>query len=339
MTVKWKKGFNPEIIVGKLSNIRTLDGEKVSFSGFEYNEYISVLKSMIDVDENISTEIAHEVIVKGFHDAAKKPELTANNVIFSVKKTIREHLAKPDKAYWLVTTLNIHTSNDLPSYRINGCHLRFYKNLPKKYREARQEFLAMASSWLGAKDDSFSHYLVAHVSEKSAHDAVEKMLDAIDLLRGIWNLHTNKVMVLSFGGRKKPVNQITLGALHTVHDKNGKKINDTFWYEPEPFKDHDKVDFSKNSYKTLEFTKNVRKALNKNSYKRDVEVAIVRYVRALDSQDYNSVFIKLWGVLEYLTNTLKDSYDKTIRRASFQYQDREYARQVLEHLTLIPDNI
>jgi hypothetical protein len=332
LTVKWKNGFNPEVIVGKLSSIRTIDGEKVSFSGFEYNEYISVLKSMIDVEENISTEIAHGLIVKGFHEAAKKTELTTKNVISSVKKTVREHLGKPDKAYWLVTTLNVHNSNDLPSYRINGCSLCFYKNLPKKYREARQEFLTMASSWLIDKEDSFSHYLVAHVSEKSAHDAVERMLDAIDLLRGIWNLHTNKVMVLSFGGRKKPVNQVMLGALHTIHDKNGKKIGDTFWYDPEYVKDHAKVDFSKNSYKTLEFTKNVRKALNKNSYKQDVEGEIVRYVRALDSHDYNSVFIKLWSVLEYLTHTLKDSYDKTIKRAAFQYQDREYARQVLEHL-------
>ncbi|MGE4501208.1 MAG: hypothetical protein AB7C96_12735 [Hydrogenovibrio sp.] len=61
-------------------------------------------------------------------------------------------------------------------------------------------------------------------------------------------------------------------------------------------------------------------------------MGIVRYVRALDSPDYNSAFISLWSVLEYLTYTLKDSYDKTIKRTSFHYKDREYARQVLEHL-------
>lgn len=332
MTVKWKNNFVPEVIVAKLSSIRTLDGEKVSFSGVEYNEYIAVLKSMIDVDENISNEIAHELIVKGFHEAAKKLEITKNSIIDAIKKTVREHLGKPDEEYWLVTTLNIHTSNDLPKYSINDCSLRFYKELPKKYRGARQEFLKRTSSWLIDKDDDFSHYLVAHTLEKTAHDATEKMLGAIDLLRGIWNLHTNKAMVLSFGGRKKPVNQVMLGALHTLHDKNGNKKGETFWYEPEYFKSHTKVDFSKNSYKTLEFTKKLRRALNKNSYKKEVEVAIVRYVRALDSQDYNSIFIKLWSVLEYLTYTLRDGYDKTIKRASFQYADREYVRQVLEHL-------
>lgn len=332
MSVKWKNGFNPDVILGKLNAIRTLDGEKVSFSGFEYNEYIQVLKSMVDVDEGVSQEIAHQLIVKGFHEAAKKQELTKNNVISAVKKAVREHLGKPNEPYWLLTTLNVNFSNDLPRYSINGCTIRFYKQMPKKYRKARTGVLSEVSSWLIDKDESCSYYVVAHVSDKTAHEAVDKMLDAIDLLRGIWNLHINKSMVLSFGGRKKPINQITLGALHTLHDKNGEKVNDTFWYEPEHYKDHSKVDFSKNSYKTLEFTKNIRKALRKNSYGKDVEFAIIKYVRALDSQDYNAVFIKLWGVLEGLTHTLKDSYDKTIKRAAFQYADREYNRQVLEHL-------
>jgi len=282
LTAKWKNGFNPEVILEKLAAIRTLDGEKVSFSGFEYSEYIQVLKSMIDIGEEISSEIAHGLIVKGFHEATKKQELTKNNVITAVKKAVREHLGKPNEAYWLLTTLNINVINELPRYSVNGCSLCFYKHLPKKYRKARSSALSEVSSWLIDKDESFSYYVVAHVSDKTEHEAVEKMLDAIDLLRGIWNLHINKSMVLSFGGRKKPINQITLGALHTLHDKNGAKVNDIYWYEPDHYKNHSKVDLSKNSYETLEFTKSVRKALRKNSYGKDVGSAIIRYTRALD---------------------------------------------------------
>ncbi|AZR81635.1 hypothetical protein [Thiomicrospira sp. S5] len=332
MAVKWKNSFKPELVIEKLSKIRALGGGKVSFIGLEYEEYISVLQSMIDIDEDIPIEMSHELIVKGFYEAAKKPELTKQGVISSVKKVVREHLGKPDKNYYLVTTLNVHINNDLPRYIINGCSIRFYKTLPKKYRNARQEFLDMASPWLVDKDDDLSHFIVAQVAEKSIHGAAEKVMDAIDLLRGIWNLHLNKAMVLNFGGRRKPVNKVMLGAIHTLHDKNGKKVNDTYWYQPEYSKEPTKIDFSKNSYKTLEFTKNVRKILRKNCYRKEVEGAIVRYVRALDSRDYNSVFISLWGILEYLTSTSKDGYDKTIRRASFHYPDREYERQVLEHL-------
>ena len=330
--MKWKNGFNPEPIVQKLSSIRILDGKKVSFCGFEYNEYISVLVTMVEISEDIPTEVSRELIVKGFHEAARKTKLDKRDIILSIGKAVRAHLGTPEEEYRLVTTLNIQVSNVLPRYRLNGCWIMFYKTLPKKYLATRQEFLSIAPSWLVGTKGSFSYYLVAQAAEKSTHAAVGKMLDAIDLLRGIWNLHTNKAMVLSFGGRKKPVNQIVLGAVHTLHGKDGKKIGETYWHEYENFQDHNKMDLSKDSYRTLDFTKTVRKALNKNIYRKDVELGIIRYVRALDSRDYDSTFIKLWGVLEYLTNTLKDSYDKTIRRASFLYKDREYHRQVLEHL-------
>lgn len=332
MGATWKKGFNPDVILEKLKAIRTLDGQSLMFSGLEYNEYIHVLKSMIDVGKGISPDIANELIVKGFHEAAKNPVLSQKDVITAVAKAVREHLGKPNTPYWLLTTTNISTKTDLPGYRVNGCTINFYKNLPKKYSKARHAALSELSSWLTDRDEILSHYVVAQISEKSAHEAVERMLDAIDLLRGIWNLHTNKSMVISFGGRKKPINQITLGALHTLHDKSGAKACDTFWYEPDFFKNHAKVDFSKNGYKTLDFTNNVRKALKRNNYAKEIQQEIIRYTRALDSQDYNAVFIKLWAVLESLTHTLKDSYDKTIRRAAFLHVDPEYHRQVLEHL-------
>jgi len=332
LTVKWKNGFDPELVIQKLSSIRILDGEKVSFSGFEYNEYISVLVTMVEISEDIPTEVSRELIVKGFHEAARKPEMDKKGIISSINKAVRTHLGMPEQEYRLVTTLNIQASNVLPRFQVNGCWIMFYKTLPKKYLATRQEFLSSAPPWLVDTKGSFSYYIVAHAADKSTHAAVGKMLDAIDLLRGIWNLHTNKAMVLSFGGRKKPINQVILGAVHTLHGKDGKKVGETYWYEYENFQDHKKVDFSKDSYRTLDYSKNLRKALNKNNYRKDVELGIVRYVRALDSRDYDSTFIKLRGVLEYLTNTLKDSYDKTIRRASFLHMDREFHRQVLEHL-------
>jgi hypothetical protein len=60
------------------------------------------------------------------------------------------------------------------------------------------------------------------VSGKSAHDAVERILDAIDLLR-VSGIYTQINNGIKFDGHRKPVNQILLGALHTIHDKNGKK--------------------------------------------------------------------------------------------------------------------
>ena len=332
MCVSWKKGFNPEVILKKLSNIRSMDGQQVSFSGFEYHEYIAILKSMIEIDDDISTPIRNTLIVRAFHEAAKKPEIKPGIVISELKKLIKDHHDMPSRHYSLVTTINLDIKSELSSYFINGCSLKFYKNLPKKYVNARNKAISEVSSWLIGGDPAFNYYVIGHVNAKNEFDAAEKILDSMDIVRGVWNLHTNKSMVLSFGGRRKAINQIALGALHTVHNESGELASEMYWYETEFRDDRSRVDFSKKSYSALRFTKNVRSFLKSHRYKNEVEVGIVRYVRALDSGDYNAAFIKLWSVLEYLTSTLRDGYDKTIRRTVFQYNDREYHGEALEHL-------
>jgi len=338
VSVKWKKGFEPNVILDKLSEMRKLEGEKLSFIGFEYQVYMTVLKSMITIDGNISPFVCNRLIVKGFHEAAKKEVLKPSNVLSVIRKFVREHQAKPDKSYFLLTTLNIDRNSDLPGTTINNCTLRFYKNLPVKYRVARKAAITEVSSWLMDRDESLSHFVIAHTFAKSEYDAANNMLDGIDLLRGIWNLHISKSLVLSFDRRKKPINQITLGALHTLHKDDGSSATDTYWYEPGHYKNHVRVSFSKNSYMTLDFAKNVRKKLKSSSYGKEIEAAIIRYVRALDSQDYNVAFVKLWSLLEFLTSTLRDGYDRTIKRTVFQFADRDYNKQVLEHLRQYRNN-
>jgi hypothetical protein len=79
------------------------------------------------------------------------------------------------------------------------------------------------------------------------------------------------------------------------------------------------------------FLRSVRKNLAKCKYKQNIEDAIVLYTRALDEWDWDGAFLKLWSVLEQLTNT-EESYKVTIRRASFVFEDRNFCQQVLRHL-------
>lgn len=308
-----------------------LDGDSVSFKGFRYDQYITALKSMIAIEEDLSSETKQSLILVGFHEASKKKNLTQSEIMSSVKNAVREYKNKPAQPYSLLTTLNIEWRSNLSGFHINGCYLRFSKYLPKKYRESRGKAIVDVTSWLIDQDEPFSYYISAHVKSKSEYEAVNKMLDAIDLLRGIWNLNESKLFVRRFGnGKKKPINRITLGALHTLHKKNGSLAADVYWYETDHYKNHAKVDFSKNQ--TLLFTEKVRKKLKLSKYKAEIESGIIRYVRALDSLDYNAAFIKLWSVLEYLTFTLGENYDKTIKRTRFHFDEGDYHKQILEHL-------
>jgi hypothetical protein len=63
--------------------------------------------------------------------------------------------------------------------------------------------------------------------------------------------------------------------------------------------------------------------LSKLVYKDKMRDAFIRYARALDGADHDSSFLKLWGLLEFLTNTQSASYTETIKRALFLYGEHE----------------
>jgi len=76
----------------------------------------------------------------------------------------------------------------------------------------------------------------------------------------------------------------------------------------------------------------VRKKFEKHKYPDNVKDAFIRYTRALDERNWNIAFLKLWSILELLTDTIGISYETTIKRTSYIYKERDYHLQILEHL-------
>lgn len=138
-------------------------------------------------------------------------------------------------------------------------------------------------------------------------------------------------MRFQYGGRKKQINQVITGALHTLHEKNGRLATEAYWYDPEYFVNDTRIDLSQKN-EVFIYANEIRKLLKKHYYKKDIERAIQMYVKSLDYRNYNMVLTSLWSVLEHLTNTLKYGYDRTIKRTIFLFEDKEYHQEVLEHL-------
>jgi len=128
-----------------------------------------------------------------------------------------------------------------------------------------------------------------------------------------------------------PVNKILPGPLHTLHLPNGKLATESWWYETKRFGNERPHDVTNELGKMYKFLSNVRKRLAKCRYRQTIEDAIILYGRALDEWDWDGAFLKLWSILEKLTDT-EESYKVTIRRASFILEDRSYHQQVLRHL-------
>lgn len=150
----------------------------------------------------------------------------------------------------------------------------------------------------------------------------------------MWNFNLNHLTVTRwFSGRPRPINDIRLGPIHTLHHPNGAVAQQTFWYDPFYTSGEaariadDKWDY------TVRRTAEIRQQLARIPYRSSLREVFIRYVRALDSADFEKVFLKLWNLLEVLTGTTAgESYDKTVRRALFIWGDPEWSSAVLHHL-------
>ena len=225
---------------------------------------------------------------------------------------------------------------------MSGNRLTFGRRLPERFRHAHDEVRRRGESQIfGPLPDPHSllrGYVPVRVSAmaRSHDEAVETALDTLDLLRGVWNLYLNgRVGMRLSGGRRKPVNRILLGPVHSLHKPSGALASEYPWVEPD-YVEPLRLYRLRSDWADLRvFERQLRNELSSSRYGEKLEDAIRRYVRALDRRDWNTSFVRLWGVLDSLTDTSRDRYEVTIERVLFlmNKQRRDFDRQILRHLT------
>ena len=80
------------------------------------------------------------------------------------------------------------------------------------------------------------------------------------------------------------------------------------------------------------FIENCRKRISLSKLGKESQSALARYAVALDHADWSVSFRELWSLLEFLTDTEKNSFEPAVRRMSAMYQSYDYALEVAKHL-------
>jgi hypothetical protein len=331
----WTKDYKPDKVASRMEKVISIEKDgTVTFKGsaFEEQEHVVLLNSMLSFHKELPETEKNRIIYSATLQVRKKGKITPDALLNEINEREQSYLAKKPERFTLISGISISRFITLPTLSYDGAHITFETYLNKKYK-IRNKMLEDARYSLSndLPDDYMS--VKVSVTGRSADEAAGKALDKLDFIRGIWNLQINRRRRIRISsGLRKPVNEIILAPIHTLHKLNGKMATGNWWYEPHyqgPVHVYDEKGNIANLYK---FQGHVRRLMHVCRYKDAVEKGVIRYVRALDARDWDDSFLRLWGVLEYLTNTGSDSYKVTIRRAAFLFSDREYAYQVLSHL-------
>ena len=330
----WISNYRPDLIAQRIEKTKSISIEgKVSFSGFAHAQHLVLLNSMVELDREVPEIEKRRIISQATFKAGKRGEITSKSILREIGKLEREYLSTERQKYRLITQISVSRLCQFPKVSFDGSSITVHARLNKTTQISRAKLIDAAKHWISGDLPNDYPAVSVSVIARSTAEAAAKALDRLDFVRGIWNYWKNCRHDFRMStGRRSPVNSILLGPIHTLHKPDGKLATESWWYEPQyqgPVKLYSKKSEIENLF---QFLRKFRRHLGKSNYRSDIVQAVVRYVRALDSRDWDVSFLRLWNVLEILTGTLQGSYKANIKRASNLFSEKEFAFQVLSHL-------
>jgi hypothetical protein len=242
-----------------------------------------------------------------------------------------KHSRRPFNRYFLVTSLS------LKSFPIHGVSVR---QCEISVLKSRRHFPVPE----GLKKHAHHRRIAQHVDKTSylwvrvktlgrtIHEAAQNALDAMDILRGTWTLlATYRSWSFNLGGpRIEPIGVIHRGPVHTLHNPDGQPIDFAYWSDSNYVEDQ-KIFQPPQGWEPIEKgRRTLMRRVKRLEYKEDLEDVIIRYVSALDNTDLDLAFLQMWSILERITDTVGQSYDETIRRAIWVFDERSIVKERLE---------
>jgi hypothetical protein len=333
MSASWRKGFDPSLLIQRIDEtIKVDDAGNLTFTGFEHFEHEAVLHNILSFPDDIPETEAHRIVSSALSAAARNPPITSKSILGHVNRLLNEYNRRPDEPYILLTTVSLNREVSLPTTRPRETTITFHNSPKPRFTESRGILEEQALRRLDYNSPLHYTFVRVFTRAKSPFAAANKALDGLDLIRGILNWFENQRHPIRLSqGLIRPVNEILLGPIHTLHRPSGELATDTWWYEPNFRALHTTYSPRLNHLALAKFLRDIRERIHLHPYRSIIEDSIIRYCRALDEYDLASAFQKLWVVLEILTGKPR-SYETTVDRASFVYKEYLYRRQILNHL-------
>lgn len=329
MTRTKRDSFDIELIASKLREARTVSASgELSFSGFPFGEFTAVLRTAIKFNPEIPRSAGDRLLREAVFAAGKHAKITKEGLLAAIGKAEQSYLRQPLNSYALVSSLSIRASRmKVQRRRTEGCSMVFSRQPPGQFD---RESIAEDAEIRGHRVDSRDYtYVTARVKSRSPSEAFDKAIGAIDFMRGLWNFSLNRLTLSRRAWPTRPINSIRLGQVHTLHHLKGKLVGEGYWHESDF---HESAWDGKNHWThLLRDERGIRRLVSTASYGSELMSAFRRYARALDGLDFETRYLRLWSLLEFLTDA-DGSNERAIRRCLFLYEDRDVERQVLEHL-------
>ncbi len=334
--------YAPRVLLADIGKNASINDEgNVSWGGMAVMRFEHVvLGSMIVLDRDereLNQHDTNSIVWSAMRTLIKecggRAPIEPKPLIDEANRQAAEFFRKPQERFYLVTSLPV---NSLPTKQIaiDQCRITLLRSRHRYPVPGLLKSELERDRGAGRAERPKHQLIRVSTSGRSMFDAADRALEAVGLLCGLWNLmSTYRAWSIRFGGRKpRPLGVIHPGPYHTLHKRDGKPIEELYWYEPD-YGEHLHSFGGRGKWDKIEKDRRwaVRR-LKQVPYREDLRALILRYAGALSKTDPDVAFLQMWSILEKLTDSVGARYDKTIRRAVWTFSDREVAKELLASL-------
>ena len=343
MTASFKREFDtvsgkldPRAFFQQYADVVEVNDDGLSVPGiWTHRYYVDAFARVVRFDAEVNASQKRNLIRRALQQMAEhEGEATYGGFRKWLNKVEDEFTAQEKTRWVLITSVSIRLDCSQLRRHIDEARIYITQELPKKYSftektadQLEQEFGGFCPSWYKPTR--------VHVTEKNERDASRKAFQLLDYLRGVWTLIRRPGHILSFGGGLNgPKNPFLRGPVATVHDSNGKqKWGGIYHYQrPEPRRTKPSYPKSSNHDEFFDVAGGIRQTVKESSATGRLRGFLRRYARAYDTADQTHSFLRLWSLLEAVTNTTRATAKQMIEVVDKNYGAGNFARFVLAPL-------
>lgn len=320
-----------ELMVRELEKRKSVHGDTVSFRPGFVDPTIRLLSKVGILRASLSERDRWRIGFEAIFAAAKQP-LTCESLLKEIRLRTRAFFGTRPGTFALVSTVSILPQRPARNVIVEEGKLTLWRSLKRFDRSELSRHPELASELSIPKQFSV---VVVTVKGRSADDGFARGRHLLDMWRASLNLTLNRGGIVRYGHlHPRPVNQIRLGPMQTLHGSDGKLATTDLWHETQLSVDQGSYDARSTYVRLARQSRILRRFVSASSYRKDLSSALVRYVRALDTTDHEVSFLKLWSLLEFLTGTdnKESDHTETVGRCANVFPDREESHVTLDSL-------
>lgn len=309
----------------------------LSYTRLDFDELFEILPDAFSVTPAISRSEAISLFGKALRQCRHLGPLTAEAMVERANHIHRENLAVRERKFTMWTKFRAKDMAGRPGFRLTwqGITIRTATQLPAWLR--LDDYLLNGVGRINPWEPRNFGYIILSCDERDEDRAVDRMMDALQLVQGLINLRETYGRMTWWGGRNWTEGSLWLGPNQFLFERRSFRGDDRIWYNPDYDEDAWKR-YPPAMSRILEVVPYVRhalKALSNHPFRDVLTRSIMLMQDGFSSRDSSHRLLRYWSSLEQLyfeADAKGRSNEKVLERVLFAEPDAALSKWKLEHI-------